>query len=522
MRLIWLGGAWLAGIALGLGRDLGPWWGPVGWVGLALLALVLLLPGHWRIILALAVVLSAVALGAWRASLVRYPPADLPPGTLTAIRGRVLNWPTSGDRSDTAVVAVEAVRIGGAWRGGTARMRVELPLAPTIGRDDQIEVYGDYRPAETIALVGFRASLLRQGLHGQFRGYSSRIVATGARDNLATWRVVKLAALEETIRRHVPGAEGALVTGVLLGDDRLLPSDTRAAFANTSTSHVMALSGWNIALIAGLCALVGRRLRRDRSRLWMLGSALAIWAFVLFVGASPTLVRAAIMGTLYLTAEAVGRRGDALTALVASAITMTAVAPGTLLDIGFQLSCAATVGLILGSGPCAAALGRLRLPGLIAAPAAATIVAEISTLPLILHHFGRSSTVTLPTNLLIEPLIPAVMAGGALTAVVSLLPGPLADLCGLLTWLPARLMLLIVEGLGSLPWATRPLATPGWPVVAGLYATLGMGIGAPVWLPTIRGSLVRIRAQVRPALAPLIGGILVGMVIGAWVIMLLG
>jgi competence protein ComEC len=522
VRLIWLGGAWLAGIALGLGRDLGPWQAAAGWVALALLALALLLPQWWRALLAAALLLAAVTLGAWRATLVRYPPADLPPGTITAIRGQVLDWPVRGAESDTAVVAVEAVRIADAWQGGEARLRVDLPLAPAVGRGDQVEVYGNYRPTEAITLTSFRDSLARQGLQGQFQGYSSRIRDTGRRDDLATWRVVKLAALEEALRRHVPGAEGALVTGVLLGDARLLPDATRAAFSTTSTSHVMALSGWNVALIAGLCALIGRRLRRDRSRLWMLGSVLAIWAFVLFVGTSPTLVRAAIMGTLYLLAEAVGRRGDALTALAASAIVMTAIAPATLLDIGFQLSCAATVGLIVGSEPCAAALLRLRLPAPIVAPAAATIVAELCTLPLMLHHFGRSSTVTLPTNLLIEPLVPVVMAGGALTAAAALLPGTLADFCGLLAWLPARLLLLIVEGFGAAPWAARSIPAPGWPIVGGLYTILGTVIGARSWLPMLRGTLVTLPAGTRPATAALLGGLAGGVLLGTCALLLLG
>jgi hypothetical protein len=130
--------------------------------------------------------------------------------------------------------------------------------------------------------------------------------------------------------------------------------------------------------------------------------------------------------------------------------------------------------------------------------------------------------VTLPTNLLIELLVPVVMAGGALTAAAGLLPGPLADLCGLLTWLPARGLLLIVEGFGSLSWAMRPLPAPGWPVVAGLYALLGAATGAPTWLPALRGRLAAMPVDARPALVPLAGGLLAGLVIGTWAIVLLG
>jgi len=522
VRLIWLGGAWLAGIVLGLGRDLGPWWALGGWLGIALLALLALFPGQWRALVAAGLLLTALGLGAWRATLVRHPPADLPLGAITAIRGQVRDWPKRGDRADTAVVAVDAVRIAGTWRGGTALVRADLPLAPPVGRGDRIESYGVYLPVEAVTPTGFRVSLALSGQHGQFRGYDTRVLGVGPREDVATWQATQLAALEGHIRRHIPGAEGALVTGVLLGDDNLLPNTARVAFAATGTSHVMALSGWNVALIAGLCAQLGTLLRRERSILWLLGSALAIWAFVLFVGASPTLVRAALMGSLYLAAEALGRRGDAPTALLAAAIAITAASPVTLLDIGFQLSCAATVGLLLGSGRLAALLRRCRLPRWLAATVAATLAADIATLPLVAHHFGRFSTVTLPANLLIELPIPLVMIGGAVTALAGPLPGPRADVCGLLAWLPARFMLLSVEALGAFPGATRTIAAPGWPLVATIYLALGAANTLPGSLVAARAATARALPGARGALPPVGFGLLCGVGVGLRATLLLG
>lgn len=508
MRLVWLAVAWLLGIAVGLGRDPERWLVLLAWAALATLALAALLPRLRAPLLFLALALGCCGVGLWRGALVDHPPADLPPGTSTAIRGVVREWPIRGDRSDTAIVAVEAVRIGERWLPGAALVRAELPPAPAVGNGDLVEVYGDYRPLAAIELAGFRGSLERQGLHGQFRGYRSAIVARGGRADLASWRATSLAALEVDLRRHIPGAEGALATGVLFGDDRLLPPATRDAFVRTGTAHIMALSGWNVALVAGLCALLGQSLGRGRSLVWLVGSGLAIWGFVLFVGASPSLVRAAIMGSLYLAAEALGRRGDALNALAAAAIGMTIHDPGTLLDIGFQLSCAATVGLIVASPPLLAAPRRLSVPRLVAAPTAATVAAELATLPLSLHHFGQFSLVTLPTNLLVEWPVPLIMAGGVATAIVGFIPGPLADLLGLLTWLPARAMLAVVEGLGGLPWANRPIPAPDWPIVAALYVALGIVLSVQWWSPRLRRGASIAVARLHPAAMPLIGGAL--------------
>jgi competence protein ComEC len=483
MGLIWIGAAWLAGIALGYGRDLRPWWPVALWLGVAMGAAAALLPRQRRLLLWGTAGLAILTLATWRTSLIAPTVADLPAGTIVAVRGQVADWPVRGDRSDTAIVAVEEARVGDTWYPASARVRVDLPLAPAAWRGDRLELTGYYRSLEQIDLPSFRDWLAQRQLHGQFRAFSSRVLAAGDRGDIASRRFALLGNVEERLRRAIPGAEGALATGILLGDDNLLPKATRDAFNATSTSHTMALSGWNITIVAWLCAWIGQKLRRSRSVWWLGGSALAIWAFVFFVGPGPTLVRAAIMGSACLVAELAGRRNDTLTALLGSAFLMTAYDPAALLDIGFQLSCAATAGLILLAPTLTGLLKRLRLPGILALGMATTMAAEISTFPLILHHFGRLSRLTLPANLLIEPLVPAIMFSALAAALVSIIPIPLVDFAGYVVWIPARLMLLAVETLGALPWATQPFPAIGWTVTFGFYGALALGVTVPRWSP---------------------------------------
>ncbi len=521
MGLIWLGGAWLAGLALGYGRDPRPWWSLICWVALALSSAAVLAPRFRRPLLWSTLALVALTLATWRTTLLPAPVTTLPSDPIEALRGQVVEWPTRGDRSDAVIVAVAEIRVAGAWRVADAQIRADLPLAPRVGNGDQVELYGYYRATGEIDLPGFRGWLERRGLEGQFRAFTTRIVATGERGDIGARRFAALVDVEERLRRHIPGAEGALVTGVFLGDDHLLPKATRDAFEATSTSHTMALSGWNITVIAGLCALIGGWLRQSRSIPWLLGSALAIGAFVVFVGASPTLLRAAIMGTLYLVAEALGRRGDALTALALSAVAMTVLAPATILDIGFQLSCAATAGLILLAPGLTGFLHRRRLPKLLAAMVATTLAAEVATFPLILHHFGRLSRLTLPANLLIEPLVPVIMGGAFVTSIASYTIGPLAELLGVATWLPARLMLFVVETLGALPWATQRFPAPDWPLTLVLYAFLVLILGGSRHLLPLYHRAVALRPTLtRDHFVPLAVGLCLGFSLGAWLLVL--
>lgn len=465
MALIWLGGAWLAGIVLA--HATARWWPVPVLVGAVLVVFAALYPEYRRRLVLLLLLPAIVAAAAYRTGLARASPAQLPPGTIEAVRGTVVDWPLRGGRDTRATLRLTAARVDGRWNDASGQVRLIAPLYPELWRGDQLELTGYYRPLEELP---WRAALERRGQYGEFRAFVPRVVIAAPRDELVGRRFALVTGSKETLLRAVAQPQAGLITGVLLGDTTLLPVRSRLAFSATGTSHIMALSGWNIALVAGALQLLGTRMRRARSLPWLLGSTALIWAYTMLVGGGPTIVRAAIMGTLYLLATATGRRGDPLTALVVAATAMTAVAPSLILDIGFQLSCAATAGMVLLSGRLARAWGRV--PPLAREGLAATVAAELFTLPLVMHYFGRASLVTLPANLLVEPLVPLVMLSGTLTVLAGALPLSVAALVGLVAWLPAQLLLVVVERLGALPWASVPVPPFGWGAVAAAYATM--------------------------------------------------
>lgn len=469
MSLVWLGGAWLAGIALGLAGD--GWWRAPTMLGTALVAFATLYPEYRRRMLPLLLAPLIVAAAAWRADLGRPAPARLPSGTIDAVRGVIVDWPVRGGRDSRATLRLTAARADGAWSAARGQVRVVAPLYPELWHGDQVETAGYLR---TSTAPSWRDSLARRGLDGEFQAFNPRVVAGAPRTDLAGKRAASVADGKEALLRALPQPQAGLVIGIVLGDASQLPSRLRESFNATGTSHVMALSGWNIALVAGMLQLLGRRLGRARGPLWLLCSSAVLWGYTLLVGSGPTIVRAAIMGTLYLLATATGRRGDALTALVFAATIMTAVAPGVLLDIGFELSCAATAGLVLLSGRLARALKWA--PPFIAEGMAATVAAEIFTLPLVIHYFGRVSIVSLPSNLLIEPLVPLIMFGGAATLLANALLAPVAPLVGLAPWLPAQLLLFVVERLGNLPGARLSVPPLSWGAVMLAYAFIALAL----------------------------------------------
>jgi len=161
----------------------------------------------------------------------------------------------------------------------------------------------------------------------------------------------------------LPEPEAGLAAGILIGLRDLVDRDLAAAFTSAGVSHVVAISGWNIAIVAAAVgAFAGRLGRRRRSVV----TFVAIIVYVVFAGASASVIRAGLMAAVVLLARETGRAGQAAAAL-GCAVTLLLVAdPGLVRDAGLQLSALATAGLIAWATPLGGVLermGRGHLPG---------------------------------------------------------------------------------------------------------------------------------------------------------------
>lgn len=256
------------------------------------------------------------------------------------------------------------------------------------------------------------------------------------------------------------GAEAALFAGVLLGIDSGLPAGVRQAFQNTGTAHIIAISGFNISLLAGLfIRLCERVLGRPRWLLSSLLTALLLGAYTLLVGGEPAVVRAAIMGTLALAASQIGR-GAGLNALGAAGLLMALLNPQVLWEPGFQLSFSATLGLILYAQPLEQAFTRLagrwlnplnaqRLAKPVGEFFLYTLAAQLLTLPVVAAHFQRLSLSALLANPLVLPAQPPLMTLGGLALLVGLIHEGAGQVLAGLAWVFALYTVRVVEALGS-------------------------------------------------------------------------
>lgn len=280
--------------------------------------------------------------------------------------------------------------------------------------------------------------------------------------------------------RGVPQREAELARGFVLGEDDGIDARTKEDFRRSGLSHLLAVSGENVTLLAllamPLLGILGIPLRERL--LWVLG---LIVVYVPVAGAGPTIQRAGVMGALGLLATLGGRRGSRLYRLVLAAVVTLAIDPGVGADVGWQLSFAAVLGILLLASPLrrwvVGRLGSGRWRRALAEGVAVTVAATLATAPLIAYHFETLSTTTLAANVLAMPAVAPAMWLGMLSAGLAQLPGvPLEPLNGL-----NALLLAYIAQVAA--WC----AAPSWAEVhvhlggGGLVASY-LGLGAAILL----------------------------------------
>jgi ComEC/Rec2-related protein len=265
-----------------------------------------------------------------------------------------------------------------------------------------------------------------------------------------------LAQSRKNITAHItkilPGDEGALLAGILYGD-RGLSSESAQAFRFAGMTHIIAVSGSNVTIVV-VCLVPLFLALGYRRRFAIVFSIVAILAFVLFVGASASVVRAAIMGSLALLGRALGRRTQAARLLLIAGALLIAASPWTLaFDAGFALSFLATAGLIAWSAPLSRKLTFIPEHFGIRDAAATTTAATIATFPYQLWAFSSASLAGLLTNLLVIPFLGATMGLGAIAvALGSFIPLAALPASGLL-----RFMLVVAETSQKFPFLLVPI-----------------------------------------------------------------
>jgi competence protein ComEC len=471
----------LSGFLAGVGGGLFFRHPSLAWILLALAASVV---GVWRLErrgLACAAAMLAAAFGVfWSgAALDRWSGVEWKEYAAEG-EAYVAREPETGERFQKAVLRFD--RCGGEGCPSVLVLGFLSPHEP-LHYGERISVGCDLKtPKNTDTGFDYRMFLAKDGIG--YVCYPRQWRKVGDGDGFLSSLFAMRRKLEGSLEQVVPNPEAALGEGLLFGGDSRLTQGLQDRFARTGMSHIVAVSGSNVALVIQCLAIGSVWLGLRRQQAWWVALA-GIGAFVIMVGASASAVRAGVMGGLTLAALQGGRLSSGTRAILFAAALMLLWNPLLLrYDMGFQLSFAATLGILL-----ALSLLRERLGSsmrMMRELVVMTVAAELFVLPIALYHFHFVSTVSLLANVLILPSIPWAMLFAFLTALTDLAFPALAWVPGWMAYGLLHYILLVVETLGGWKWAGAEVR--------------GFGLGGvALWYGALAGIFLGVRYRRRTA-----------------------
>lgn len=341
--------------------------------------------------------------------------------------------------------------------GHESNILVVIPRSSLVFYGDIVEVKGILEtPENFITNVGkefnYKRYLANKDIYYILQRATVEIISSGNGNKIKSILFKIRDSFMKNIEKIISPPRSDLANGLILGARGGFDEETREEFINTGTIHIVALSGYNVTIVAeGVMKLLGLVLSQALSVFF---GIFVIFLFIIMTGASSTAVRAGIMATILLFARLTGRTYDAGRALVIAGLLMIAYDPRTITDISFQLSFLATGGILFITPKVFVWLKYIPIRFKIRELVATTISATISVLPILLFTTGIFSIVSIPANILILPVIPFAMLFSFLTGILGFVSTTLSLPFGYISHLLLSYIMSVIHIFSSLPFAS--------------------------------------------------------------------
>ncbi len=428
--------------------------------------------------------------GAWSAGqgslgetprLTGWVPADESPVALSFV-GVALDAPERERNGDRRLLLEGSPEVAAPVGSASVCVQLRVLSSPadamravdSLRRGDLVRVWCTLRPPRRPGdpdLADPRRLLRARAIDAVGAVKSARLVRIQSRGSPSPARALsEIKALARSRLDRCLGADTptrAVLGAMLLGDRSLLDPSWERALRDSGLIHLLSISGLHVGLI--VIALIHALLRLRLGPWAVLGAtALSVGALAVLVGAQPPVVRSALSASLLLCGRALGRDGDSLNTLAVTAAAMAVFRPAIVGDIGFQLTFAATAGLLSLAGPIARSIP---LPRPAALSLGVSAGAYLVSIPLVVVHFGRVVPVALVTNLTASVLCGAALASGGGILAFADVPavGPAAVLCGHVS---VAALLRVSEAAVTIPGGTFRTSPPSGTLLSIYYLSL--------------------------------------------------
>ena len=494
MSLIYLSCAWVAGIFLGSSFNLSLFLILIGLIPLPLL----FLRQHRKLIILTSLCLIAFFTGAFRSQ--SSPPTvnenclQFYNNQTVEIKGIVNSDPEIKEKSTHIRLSATEIKLDEEWHEVSGTALLFVPRYPIYSYGDVLLVTGELITPSEFNDFDYKGYLAHQGIYSTMLYPEIEIVGTGKGFKPLEWVYSSRNYLSQTLAEVLPEPQASLAQGIILGIRDNIPSSVNADFSHTGTAHLLAISGLHLSIVAGILLSIGIWLFGKKHYLYIWLALGIIWLYALLTGMHPPVIRGAIMASLFLTAELLGRQRSAITALAFAAAIMIGISPQILRDASFQLSFLAMAGLIflfpplqaLGRRAVRATLGEDRavasVASLVTDSFSVTLGAVLAIWPVVAYYFGIVSFVAPLATLLTLPALPGIIITGALASSLGLIVLPLAYPIGWLAWLFLSYMLLVVSGFAAIPLSSIEVGAINAHLIWTYYLVLALAL----WLNSHR------------------------------------
>ncbi|MGH9889559.1 MAG: ComEC/Rec2 family competence protein, partial [bacterium] len=399
----------------------------------------------------------------------------------------------AGEAGVPLVLDVRTLTLHGKPETVQGRVRIEIggqATRPRVVQGDRVSAWADLHfPRGFLTPGAFdpAAWSAREGVHAAGYSKTAALGTVEGPDDPGAWAArvgrVRSWARDQIRAAVLPGQEQALVRAMVLGDRVGIDPAVSESFRMAGTYHVLALSGAQVALLAMLLTAALRRAGLPRGPRALLVSV-ALVGYAQLVGGDGPVVRATVVAVVMLVGRALELDACPVNLLAAAACLLLVHRPSAAFDLGFQLSFAATLGILLFTG---AIVRRLpTLPFRTELALAASLAAQVALLPLLALHFHRLAPAALVLNLAAVPLSGALLLVGFAVVLAGAVSSALATIVGYGAWTVGHLLLLSGEVVRYAPWLD--VRSPG-PGLSGLLLHYA-GLAAVARGAVRRGGLV--------------------------------
>jgi competence protein ComEC len=409
------------------------------------------------------------------------------------ITGVITEDPDEREAYTQLVIDVEKADANGKEVSPHEKILARVPIQSDFRYGDYVSVSGKLEKPQnfdtgTGRVFDYQGYLAKDGIYYEIGFAQSRLIEHGHGNPLEAGLIALKRAVEHAISSVIPDPQGALENGILLGAKQSLGQSTLDDFKLAGLSHVVVLSGYNIAIVSQTAL----RIFSFLPNVFAFGaSGLSIILFAMMAGAGASIVRAAVMSLIALLARVTHREYDAFRALIIAAFFMVLQNPFIVTDDpSFQLSFLATFGIIAVTPIVESRFRFLSEKFNIKETVVSTVSTQIFVLPFLVYMSGIISPAAFPANLLVLPLVPVTMLLGFITALLAFVSKWLAIIPGFAAYGLLAYILAVTHFFARIPFGSFLIQQfPAW----GIWLWYGVyGIILWRWHSTPRSKAVEV------------------------------